>query len=205
MVTKKQAAPSTRILIRTHGKYYFRADSLKGEKDFTHDVNVGSLDIFREQAFKRTGTDDNGNPTYRTTEFLNVRGILKKRLMPILLQRKHPDFARIKYVVIDEIIIPPGQAVELPVQLMSRPMLAQRIREISAPINVSEYVDIDELRSDVLAFLEDPKTFIQDKPRRDARRAAEADFMSMNDISETLPPMDTPRPEPARPTGIADL
>lgn len=183
------------IEIRTHGEHYYRTEKEKGIKKFEKTVYVRSLDIFNETARKYTGTDGNGLPTFRESSFMNIRGVLKKRLLPMILRRDIVEFARVRFVVIDEVIQHSGSIIDLPVTLRSKKQLAELIASEKLPINPDEYVDIDELRTDVLDCQTDPKTFAADLPRRQKRRDEERAFMEMNNFAAdtTLPPPTRPR------------
>ncbi|MFA5240433.1 MAG: hypothetical protein WC476_12105 [Phycisphaerae bacterium] len=176
------------ILIKCHGMYYYKTESAKGTKPFVMDVRAPSLEYFREHAFKYQGTGEKGEKKFADRSFINIRGQLKKRLLPILLQRKVTDFARVKYVVIDEVVSETKENLDLPITLRSRQQLAQLIKENKMPIDVNEYMDVDELRSDIIEYQVDPETFNKDKPRRDKRRSEEKQFIEMNNLEETLPP-----------------
>lgn len=182
------------IKILTHGRYYYKTETAKGTKEFTQVVRAASLEMFRETAQKYMGTDDNGAQKFSTRTFINVRGQLKKRLLPILLGRKYPEFARVRYVVIDEIISETGEKLNLPVDLRSRPQLEQMIRDEKFPIDPAEYVEVDELRHDILTFIKEPEAFLRDKPRRDKRRQEERSFIEMNELEDGELPLrkDTP-------------
>lgn len=177
------------ILIKCHGMYYYKTETAKGTKPFTFEVRAPSLEFFREFATKYLGTDDKGHARAAERSFINIRGQLKKRLLPLLLQRKVTDYARVKYVVIDEIISETGAELDLPITLRSKKQLNTLIVEGKFPIDVDDYLDIDELRTDILEYQQDPEAFNRDKNRRDKRRGEERSFIEMNNLSETLPPV----------------
>jgi hypothetical protein len=121
----KQGSPTTKgpagIQIKTHGKYYYKTDTAKGVKSFEMVVRARSLEMFRETYNKYMGTETDPKtqlqtPKYKTNTYLNIRGQLKKRLLPILLIRKHADFARVRFVVIDEIVSETGEKLNLPIK-----------------------------------------------------------------------------------------
>jgi len=188
------------IKIKCHGAYYYRQEAQKGIKNYEMTVNAASLGIFEEHSFKYIGCDNDGKQQFAERKFLNVRGKLKKRLLPILLAKKYPDFARVRYVVIDEITGPDVNLEELPLQLKSRRQLAEIVRRESIPVNPEEYFDIDELRTDIMEYRVNPETWHRFKSIRDKRRAEEQQFRLLNDIAEEqeLPP-EKPR------SGIIDL
>ena len=177
------------ICIKTHGRYYYRTESAKGTKPFEINVRAASIEMFRETARKYTGTDDNGNAKYSQRSFLNIRGQLKKRLLPLLLRKKFPDFARVRFVIIDEIASETGEKLDLPIDLRSRAQLTQLVKAEKIPLDPKDYLEIDELRHDIRMYLQEPETFLRDKPRLDKRRQEERAFMEMNDLEETLPPV----------------
>jgi|GEM_PF-6587014 hypothetical protein len=189
------AGPTTSsgILVRTHGQYYWKTNDQKGIKSFTRDVRFPSMEIFRETTRKYIGTKVNeetklAEPQYLVNSIINIRGMLKRRFMPILLAREYTDFARIRFVSIDEVVPLDGQKIDLPINIRSRKQLAEFLREKNIPIREDEYVDIDELRSDIYDYLSSPDTFLAQKSRKDRIRNDEREFMEMNAIHETLPP-----------------
>jgi hypothetical protein len=52
------------------------------------------------------------------------------------------------------------------------------------PLSVDDYVDIDDLRSDMLEYVQDPEAFLRNKTKRDKRRNEEREFMRMNNLQE---------------------
>lgn len=205
---KTETAGPKGLKILTHGQYYFKTETAKGIKPFTMTVRAKSLEMFRETSQKYTGTDDGGRAMFRTNSYLNIRGQLKKRLLPILLRRDKPDFARVRFVTIDEIVSETGEALDLPVNLRSRAQLEKMLKDEKIPIDSAEYLEVDDLRSDILGYLEAPEEFLRSKPLKDRRRQEERDFMAMNDLGgETLPPVREPKKVvPAAPatTGVLD-
>lgn len=178
------------ILVRTHGQYYYKTDTQKGIRSFTKEVRFPSMEIFRETVRKYVGTKINpdtklSEPQYAESSIINIRGLLKRRFMPILLAREFPDFARIRFVSIDEVV---GSGTDLPINLRSREQLRELLAAKSIPINVDEYLDIDELRSDIFDYFESPDSFLAAKPHKDRIRSEERAFMAMNQVSDTLPP-----------------
>lgn len=200
----KAPAGQQGILIKCHGMYYYKTETAKGTKPFTFEVRAPSLEFFRESTTKYQGTDDKGRAKVAERSFINIRGQLKKRLLPLLLQRKVTDYARVKYVVIDEIISEKGEDLDLPITLRSKRQLAVLITEGKIPVDVDDYLDIDELRTDIMEYQQDPETFNRDKVRRDKRRGEERSFIEMNNLSETLPPVKKVASGSAG-GGIADL
>jgi len=184
---------SSGILVRTHGQYYWKTNDQKGIKNFVKEVRFPSMEIFRETTRKYIGTKVNdetklAEPQYAVSSIINIRGMLKRRYMPILLAREYSYFARIRFVSIDSVESLDGQKLDLPINIRSREQLADFLREKSIPIRADEYVDIDELRSDIYDYLSSPDTFLAQKSRKDRIRNDEREFMEMNSISETLPP-----------------
>jgi len=197
---QKQETPKG-VKILTRGQYYYKTETAKGIKKFEMTVRAKSLEMFREESVKYIGTDDNGKSMFRKNSYLNIRGQLKKRLLPILLRRDHPDFARVRFVTIDEIISEDGKKLDLPVNLRSRAQLVAMIAEEQIPIDPNEYLELDDLRSDIIGYLEAPEEFLKSKPLKDRRRQEERDFITMNNLGdETLPPVREPRKEIPRPT-----
>ena len=207
---KSQTIPQGPIKIITHGRYYYKTETSKGTKPFEYTVRAASLAMFQESSQKYLGTDDQGNAKYRTNTYLNVRGQLKRRLLPILLARKFPDFARVRYVTIDEILAEDGRNLDLPIHFRSRQQLAQMVKDEKIPIDPKEYLEVDDLRSDILSYIQEPDVFLKNKPLKDQRRQEEREFMELNDLGdETLPPVkDGKKEKPSRPkveaVGILD-
>ena len=182
--TEKQAGQAG-IKIFTHGRYYYKTETAKGTKPFVQVVRAASLEMFRETSQKYTGTEEDPKtklqvPKFRVNSYLNIRGQLKKRLLPILLSRLYPEFARVRYVVIDEVISEKGEKLDLPVNLRSKKQLATMVADEKIPIDVNEYLEIDDLRADILSYIQEPETFLRDKPLKDRRRQEERSFLEMN-------------------------
>ena len=179
------------ISISVHGKYYYKTETAKGTKDYSLVVRAASLEMFRESSRKYLGTDDAGKAKYRDHSYLNIRGQLKKRLLPILLGRKYNDFARVRYVTIDEVTSETGSRLDLPIDLRSKKQLEAMIREEKIPIAVEEYLEIDDLRADILSYIQEPEAFLKMQPVKARRRSEERSFLLLNDISDegSLPPV----------------
>ena len=198
------------LLVRTHGQYYFKTDTAKGVKSFSREVKAPSLEFFKETVKKYIGSEIDPRtqlsvPKYKDQSFINIRGQLKKRLLPVLLAREYLDFARIRFVSIDEIISLDGQKLDLPISLRSREQLQELIEDEKMPLNSADYIDIDELRNDIYEYLESPDTFMSGKSLRDKRRAEEKIFREMNGLSDiTLAPRKVEREKKVA-VGIADL
>lgn len=108
---------------------------------------------------------------------------MKKQLLPLLLAKTHPDFVRVAAVIIDSIETDKGKELDgLPVQLQSRKQLKVHCADNKIPILADEYLSIDELRSDILAYTEDPKSFLRNKERKNSRRRADNEFMRLNGL-----------------------
>jgi hypothetical protein len=172
------------ISIHTTGEYYSINGTVKQIKPFKEVVRAPSLEFFRQTNERYMGTDDNGKLKFKTNSFINVRGVLKKRLMPQILVRKYPDFVRIRKVTIHEIVSDDGSALELPLQLMSRPQIASYIKTRQIPLDAAEYMDIDELRSDVDLYQQNPDVFLAGQEKRRTKRAEEREFMELNNLND---------------------
>lgn len=182
-----KATPSTKstgISIKCHGEFYAREGQTKLTVQFDEIVKAPSLNFFQQTSTKLTGTDDNGKLTFRDTTFLNVRGVLKKRLLPMILNNKHQGrFVRVRSVVIDEIISDdPKETEALPINLMSFIQLDALIKQRHMPLDSNSYVNVDELRTDVMEWLEDPDTFQRNYDRKSKKREEEKSFMEMNNL-----------------------
>lgn len=194
------------IEISVHGRYYYKTETQKGTKPYDYVVRAASLEMFRESSQKYMGTDDNGAPKFRTNSYLNVRGQLKKRLLPILLGRKFPDFARVRYVVIDEVRSLTGEKLNLPIDMRSKTQLAEMIRDEKMPINVDEYIELDDLRADILSYIQEPEVFLKQQPIKSRRRQEEQQFLEMNGLADegSLPPVREKKEKPSEQKGILD-
>jgi len=177
------------VLIKCHGQYYYRDERQKGIKHYIIDVKAPSLSFFQESTKRYVGLDDDSKPKYEERVYLNVRGVLKKRLLPVLLRKKFMDFARIRFVTIDEIVSLTGEELDLPLTLRSKTQLQELINQKKMPIDPDEYLEIDELRTDILEYQTDADAFLKRKPKKDIRRQEERAFMEMNELTETLPPV----------------
>lgn len=176
------------ITINVSGEYYSVQGTVKQVKDFTETIKAPSLEFFRQTNQKYLGTDDSGKLMFRTNSFINIRGRLKKQLLPQLLTKKYPDFVRIRKITIDSILSSDGATIpELPVVLQSREQLAELIKARQMPIDPASYMDLDALRSDILLFQEDPDTFMAGYAARQAKRAEEREFMELNNLVPAAP------------------
>jgi hypothetical protein len=171
------------LAIKCHGQFYARDGQLKVMKNFEEVVKAPSLGFFKQTSTKYTGTDDDGKLQFRETEFINVRGILKKKLLPLILSKKNPgNFVRVRTVTIDEIKAADGEALELPVSLMSFSQIGALIKQRRFPIDTESYLDIDELRTDYLEYEQDPESFKRNQARRAKKRQEEREFMELNQL-----------------------
>jgi len=201
--------PKKGIKIVCHGQYYFKTETAKGAKSFETTVYAKSLEMFREHSRRYEGTEEDPvthlqKAKYKESSYVNVRGQLKRRLLPVLLKDKVENFVRIRYVVIDEIISLDGSELDLPIQLRSKKQLSLQIRRENIPINPNDYVDIDELRSDVLEYCTDPELFLRDKDKKAKKREEEREFRRLNGLEEEALPPSPAVKEEKRP-GISDL
>ena len=194
---REDPSRQTGIKIFVHGLYYYKTETARGAKPYTLEVRAASLEMFREESKKYMGMEE--DPTthlqkekFKINRYLNIRGQLKKRLLPILLSRKFPDFARVRYVTIDEIVSLDGKELDLPVNLRSRAQLSVMITKEGFPIDPAEYLEVDDLRADILQYIQEPDAFLYHKPLKDKRRQEERAFLEMNDLNDvSLPPVRT--------------
>lgn len=177
---------SEHINIKCHGEFYARDGQLKLTLPFEEDVKAPNLKFFEQTSTKYTGTDDNGQLQFRDTTFLNVRGVLKKKLLPLILNKKHPGkFVRVRGVVIDEVT---GDNVkDLPINLMSIPQLTQLMKQRNLPLDPNSYVSVDELRTDIQEYMEDPDSFQKNYARKAKKRSEEREFVELNDLMPSTP------------------
>jgi hypothetical protein len=176
------------ITIKCHGEYYYKNQASKGVKPFKSlDVRVPSMESFRETNERYMGTDDDGKAIFKTNTFLNVRGMLKKVLLPAIMKRRpgFEELVRVRGVVIEEVLgDTPQEVSELPVTLMSSHQIASLILAKKMPIDSTEYVDIDVLRKDVMEYQDNPEAFIRNKARREKTRKLDKEFMELNNLLE---------------------
>lgn len=191
------------LLIKCRGEYYYKTETAKGRKPFTQDVRAPSLNFFHETSTKYIGTDDKGIKQFKTASFLNIRGVLKKRLLPVLLQRRFSDFARVRYTVVEEIRSLDNSPLDLPLQFQSLAQLTRYVKDHDIPITPGDYIEIDELRTDILEYEQDPETFLATKKDRDTRRSEERAFLEMNDLNADTPVL-APRTPVMPPTDRKD-
>lgn len=198
MEKSKTSTTPAGLKIFTHGEFYYKTETAKGVKPFEQVVRAASLDMFMESSQRYLGTEEDPAtrlqvPKYKLQTYLNIRGQLKRRLLPIFLRKRFPEFARVRYVTIDEIVSETGAKLDLPIHLRSKAQLTQMIKDEKIPIDPSEYLEVDDLRTDILQFLQEPEAFLQQKPIKDKRRQEEKAFLAMNDLNEVaaLPPMPT--------------
>jgi hypothetical protein len=196
------------IIIATHGEYYYKSENIKGKKAFTQIVKVPNMEFFRQTSVRSMGTDDEGKIKYKETSFLNVRGILKKRLLPLMLPNKYSDFVRVRSVTIDEIVDSTGAVIDLPLALRSRGQLIELCKDKTIPIQAENYIDIDELRTDIKEYLESPADFLLTLEKRTKARKEEKSFLELNDLDNidiakvdgvtTGEAAEKPKPKPKR-------
>jgi len=205
-MSPKEIKPQIGLNIKCRGQYYYRDERQKGIKQYEVEVKAPSLSFFEESTQRYAGVDQDNKPIYNERKYVNVRGILKKRLLPVILRNKFPDFARIRFVTIEEIVSLDGERLDLPLTLRSRNQLHEMTVDKNIPIDVREYLEIDELRTDIMEYLEDSTSFLERKPSKDAKRSEEKAFLEMNQLDETLPPEKKKAKSPKKRTdlGIAD-
>lgn len=171
------------LTIKCHGEFYAREGQLKIMKTFEEAVRAPSLKFFEQTAVRYTGTDDDGKLKFSEKSFINVRGQLKKKLIPLILGRKYAGtFVRVRSVVIDEVVAEEGTALDLPITLMSFAQLAALMKQRNVPLDVSSYLNIDELRTDISEYLEDPDAFKRNFERKAKKRSEEREFMELNNL-----------------------
>lgn len=176
------------LTIKCHGEFYAREGQLKLMKPFEEHVRAPSLKFFEQTAVRYTGTDDEGKLKFSENSFINVRGQLKKKLLPLILGRKYAGtFIRVRGVVIDEIIAEKDTAIDLPITLMSFDQLGTLMKQRNVPLDVNSYLNIDELRTDIMEYLEDPDAFKRNSARKAKKRAEEREFMELNDLMPAAP------------------
>ena len=194
------------LSIKCHGQFYARERQLKMMKEFDEIVRAPSLKFFEQTNTRYTGTDDNGQLQFRETSFINVRGVLKKKLLPMILAKKFPGvFVRVRGVVIDEVTSEGNEAIDLPVQLMSFKQLGALIAQRKFPLDVNSYLDIDELRTDYLEYEQDPEAFKRNFERKAKKRSEEREFMELNGLTPNTAPSPVSAPKTGKKKGVAEL
>lgn len=182
------------ITIQVTGEFYSVVGNLKTMKQFSEVVKAPSLEFFREESRRYMGTDDKGNLKYELRSFLNVRGKMKKELLPQLLKRKHTDFVRVRKCSIEKIEGDVG--LELPITLMSREQIGELVKSKKMPMDVNEYMSIDDLRTDVMMYLEDAEIFLQTYKAKRDKLKMDKEYLELNGLvdkpSVGKPPVDMP-------------
>lgn len=178
------------IRIKCHGEFYAKEGQLKLTKQFTETVRAPSLKFFEQTFEKLTGTDDSGALTFKSSTAINIRGQLKKKLLPMILAKKYPGvYVRVRGVVVDSVESEEGEHLDLPLNLMSVELLAQRIKVRNIPIDPYSYLSVDELRTDVMEYEQDPVNFQRTFKRKQERRAQEREFGELNDLIPAATPV----------------
>jgi hypothetical protein len=196
------------IVITTAGEYYSVKGNVKTVEKFTEVVKAPSLEFFMEESSRYMGTDDNGQPKYKLNKYLNVRGKLKRDLLPHILRRKYTDFVRVRKCVIEDITAPgvdgtsAGKLEGLPISLMNRVSLGEIVKQKKIPIDVNDYMDIDELRTDIMNFFEDADTFLKTYKEKNEKRNMEREYLQLNGLLDVAaldvavtPALATPAPK----------
>jgi hypothetical protein len=191
------------IQIKCHGEFYSRDGQLKLTIPFVEIVKAPSLKFFEQTNTRYTGTDDNGQLQFKDTTFLNVRGVLKKKLLPLILQNKHQGrFVRVRKVMIDEVTAASAdETKDLPINLMSISQLSHLIKQRNIPLDPNSYVTVDELRTDITEYQDDPDVFQRNYAHKSAKRRSEREFMELNNLLPSTPSL--PQPEAPQPQGKA--
>ena len=190
------------LTIKCHGEFYSKQGQLKLTVPFTETVKAPNLKFFEQTATKYTGTNDAGELQFKDSTFTNVRGVLKKKLLPLILAKKYAGtYVRVRGVTIDEITADGNDNIELPINLMSINQLAGMIKLKNVPIDAFSYVNVDELRTDVMEYLTDPDVFKRNYARKSKKRDEEKEFMSLNNLLDTpaaLPVGAVPAPKASK-------
>ena len=173
------------ITIQVTGEFYSVVGNLKTMKQFSEVVKAPSLEFFKEESRRYMGTDDKGNLKYELRSFLNVRGKMKKELLPQLLKRKYTDFVRVRKCSIEKIEGDVG--LELPITLMSREQIGELVKAKKMPMDVNEYMSIDDLRTDVMMYLEDAEIFLQTYKAKRDKLKLDKEYLELNGLVDTAP------------------
>lgn len=194
------------IVIKCHGEFYAKEGQLKLTKLFDETVKAPSLKFFEQTFEKYTGTSDDGKLQFRSSTAINVRGQLKKKLLPMILSSKFPGvFIRVRGVVVDSILGEDGAVLDLPLNLMSIPQLAKRVQDHNIPVDPSSYINVDELRTDIMEYEQDPENFKRTYQRKRQKRAEEREFRELNNLmpkAEIVPPSPKPSTKKAGISGV---
>lgn len=177
------------IVIKCHGEFYAREGQLKMVKQFEETVKAPSLKFFEQTFEKYTGTDDNGKLTFRSSTSVNIRGQLKKKLLPKILTNKFPGvFIRVRGVTIDSVLGENNEVLDLPINLMSVEQLAKKARYQNIPVDPDSYINVDELRTDIMEYEQDPENFKRVYAMKQQKRAEDREFMELNGLIPTRQP-----------------
>lgn len=182
----------TGYIFKCRGQYLTQKDE-KGKKrnlGFSANVAVPSanVSIFEESSNRYSGTDENGNQQFKSTSFMNYRGVLKKKLLPLKLAKQYPDFLAIKTLEVEEVVGVGGADVndlDLPITLLSLSQIKAycQFHAISkADIDPQSYLSLADLRTDVYDYMDSRDAFRARKEKSQLRRANELAFRLANDI-----------------------
>ena len=76
------------------------------------------------------------------------------------------------------------------------------MKQRNVPLDVSSYLNIDELRTDIAEYLEDPDAFRRNFERKAKKRSEEREFMELNNLMPVAPARELKAPKKASKVGI---
>jgi hypothetical protein len=181
---KTETGMGPMYIFKCSGRYFTKLREVAGTrarqaKDFKVDIKIpaGDIDIFIEK-HRNVGKqiDDPKNHLKIVNEvkevvFRNYGGVLRKKLVPLKLaaiaeaKGGYEDFSRIRNMRVDEVIGINGAKVsdlDLPLNMLSMPQIFDFCSKngiLSDVIDVHSYLDIDDLRSDLYEYMDDPEVF----------------------------------------------
>lgn len=182
----------TGYIFKCRGQYLTQKDEDGKKRNLGYSANVAvpaaNVGIFEESTSRYQGSDEEGNPQYKTTSFMNYRGILKKKLLPLKLAKQYPDFLAIKTLEVEEVVGVGGADVndlELPITMLSLAQIKSycQFHAISkADIDPQSYLSLADLRTDLYDYMYSKEAFRARKEKSQSRRANESAFRLANDI-----------------------
>ncbi len=107
--------------------------------------------------------------------------IIRKKLLEPALRRKHSDFIAI---YTNKIVDARPLSAETPesnnLAYMNRPALEAHVKNVKAPIDLSAYPDVTDLREAIIDYTQTPKGFEVREAARQKERNADAELRALN-------------------------
>lgn len=106
--------------------------------------------------------------------------IIKNKLLPILLPKKHPESMGFQTHAITGYVALGGAPESNHLTLMKRPQLEQFVEQNGVPLKPEEYADTEVLREAIIDWTLNPKDFEKREAARQADRAETKKLLDMN-------------------------